>query len=146
MICGVKMKYLFQSRHWNMERKLNVLDLGTVPGPGWALVPISDIAEGGPAGYHTSCPLSWTWAADMKTGPAHLPSSLRVTWHLIKAPVFAPVPSLNPTLLIKIFPTWNSSHYFSWNPDYSFPFPQPCTAEGLHFSGKQIVGSFGTTN
>lgn len=73
-----------------MERKLNYLGLGTVPGPGWALVPISDIAEGGPAGYHTSCPLSWTWAADMKTGPAHLPSVLKGHLAFDKSPSVCP--------------------------------------------------------
>lgn len=54
-------------------------DLGTAFGAwlGIGSHPTSDVAEGGPAGHHTSCPLSWTWAAAIKTGPAHLPVAIK---------------------------------------------------------------------
>lgn len=74
------------------KENLNVFALGTVPGAwlGIGSYPTSDVAEGGRAAYPTLCPLSWVWAADIKTGPAHLPVVIKGHLAFDKSPSFCP--------------------------------------------------------
>lgn len=70
----------------------NVFGLGIVPGAwlGISSHRTSDVAEGGPSGYHTLHPLSWPWAAGIKTGPAHPPIVIEGHLTFDKSPTVQP--------------------------------------------------------